>query len=178
MLIAEKKKKENLAEYIVYMYQTEMLIRNFDFNITLIEQHIIANIPEEKLDIQGKQELRAWYQGILEQMIAEGIQNTGHLASVQKQVQKLSDLSVQLLTYDTDYQPIFNEARPAIRENILAAEGKVSDPIQACLNGVFGLMITRMNGKEIPEHVQPQLNHFGNVLSYLSHQIKSHKDNQ
>lgn len=173
MLIAEKKKKENLAEYIIYMYQTEILIRNFDFDLAQIEQHIILNIPEEKLSPKERKKLKAWYGITLEQMMKEGIQKKGHLRSVQKEVQKLSDLSLKLLSEDTEYQAVFNDARAAIRENILAGDGLVSDPIQACLNGVFGLIITRMNGREIPENVQTQLDHFGDVLSYLSFHIKN-----
>lgn len=175
MLLADKKKQENISEYIIYMYQTELLIRNFDFDPEKIKVHVLGNIPDEKMDFSKKEETLNWYKGLIDQMKAEGLENEGHLASVQAEVDKLSELSLQLLAENEDYQAVFNAARPAIRENIQASDGLVNNPVQACLNGVFGLLIARMNGKEVPEEIQKQIEHFGNVLSYLSHYYKEGK---
>ena len=172
MLLADKKKEQNISEYIIYMYQTELLIRNFDFDIEKIKIHVFGNIPDEKLSVAIKEEAINWYAQVIDEMKAEGLQKEGHLSYVQEEVQKLSDLSMKLLVEDKDYQAIFNEARPAIRENIQASEGLVTNPIQVCINGVFGLLIARMNGKQIPEDTMAQIEHFGNVLSMLSHKYK------
>ena len=66
-------------------------------------------------------------------MQSEKLEKEGHLSYVQEEVQKLSDLSLKLLTENDDYQAVFNQARPAIRENIIASKGLISNPIQACL---------------------------------------------
>ena len=87
-------------------------------------------------------------------------------------MQKLSDLSMKLLVENEDYQTIFNAARPALRESIQASEGLVNNPVQACLNGVFGLLLARMNGKQVPDETMEQIEHFGNVLSMLSHSYR------
>ncbi len=172
MLLADKKKQENISEYIIYMYQTELLIRNFDFDINKIKAHVFNNIPDNKMAPAIKEEILSWYETVIASMKSEGLESEGHLSYVQKEVQKLSDLSLKLLTEDQNYQLVFNSARLAIRENIVSSEGLVSDPIQACLNGIFGLLLARMNGKEIPEETMEQIEHFGNVLSYLSRQSK------
>lgn len=172
MLLADKKKEQNISEYIIYMYQTELLIRNFDFDIEKIKIHVFGNIPDEKLSEAIKEEALMWYAQVIDEMKAEGLEKEGHLSYVQEEVQKLSDLSMKLLVEDSDYQAIFNAARPAIRENIQASEGLISNPIQACLNGVFGLLIARMNGKQIPEDTMAQIEHFGNLLSFLSAKFK------
>ncbi len=168
MLLADKKKAENISEYIIYMYQTEMLIRNFDFDLNKIKIHVFGNIPSEKMPDEEKEKNLEWYSRIIDEMRKEGLEKEGHLASVQNEVEKLSDLSLRLLADDKIYQSVFNEARVAIRTNIQASNGLVTNPVQACLNGVLGLLIARMNGKHIPEEVQEQLEQFGNVLSYLS----------
>ena len=41
MIIARKKRKENIAEYILYMWQIEDIIRANNLNITKIENNII-----------------------------------------------------------------------------------------------------------------------------------------
>lgn len=173
MLLADKKKQSNISEYIIYMYQTELLIRNFEFDIDKIKIHVFGNITEEKMSAEEKEMNLAWYNSVLNEMQNEGLESEGHLSYVQDEVEKLSALSIELLGTNEDYQVIFNAARPAIRENILASEGLISNPIQACLNGVFGLLLARMNGKEISEEIQQQLAHFGNVLSFLSAEIRN-----
>lgn len=168
MLLADKKKENNISEYIIYMYQSELLIRNFEFDIEKIKVHVFGNIADEKMSPEEKEKNLAWYQSVLSDMEKEGLQKEGHLSYVQEEVEKLSILSIELLGSNEDYQAIFSAARPAIRENIQASEGLITNPIQACINGVFGLLLARMNGKEIPEAIQKQLEHFGNVLSFLS----------
>ena len=64
MLLADKKKGENISEYIIYMYQTEMLIRNFDFDIDRIKIHIFENIPSEKMSDEEKEKNLNWYVGV------------------------------------------------------------------------------------------------------------------
>lgn len=169
MLLADKKKNENISEYIIYMYQTELLIRNFEFDIDKIKVHVFGNIPDRKMSPETKEEIFSWHRQVIAEMQSEKLEKEGHLSCVQEEVQKLSDLSLKLLTENDDYQAVFNQARPAIRENIIASKGLISNPIQACLNGVFGLLIARMNGKEIPDEIMSQVEQFGNVLSYLSH---------
>lgn len=173
MLLADKKKKENISEYIIYMYQSELLIRNFEFDVDKIKEHVFGNIPDRKMSPETKQEHLTWYSKVIAEMKAENLVTEGHLSYVQDEVKKLSDLSMTLLTQDEHYQVVFNAARPAIRENIQASDGLITNPIQACLNGVFGLLITRMNGKKIPDDIMTQVEHFGNVLSFLSHRYKA-----
>ncbi|OEK05689.1 DUF4924 family protein [Roseivirga misakiensis] len=172
MLLAERKKQQNISQYIIYMYQTELLIRNFEFDLSQIQNEIVNKIPAETLDEKGKLAEIDWYRGLIKSMKEEGLEKTGHLRAVQELVKELSDLSLNLLTEDPDYQVIFNAARPAIRENIIASDGNISDPIQACLNGVFGLLIARMKDEQVSEEEMAKIEHFGNVLSYLSHKRK------
>jgi hypothetical protein len=172
MLLAEKKKQQNLSEYIIYMYQTEALVRSFDLDIVQIEQRVINNIPQESLNTEGKAELKAWYETIILEMKGEKLEKEGHLSYAQSEVRRLSDLSLKLQVEDENYRAVFNKARPAIRTSIMESNGLINDPIQACLNGVFGLMLARLNGREIMDDTLAQLDQFGNVLSYLSIKVK------
>ena len=169
MLLADKKKEENISEYIIHMYQTELLLRNFELDIEKVKLHVIGNIPEGKTD---KNALAIWYDEVIAQMINEGLEKEGHLNSVQDEVQALSDLSLKLLAENEEYRQVFNAARPAIRSSITASDGLLTNPVQACLNGVFGLLLARMNGKEVAEDQLQDIEQFGNVLSYLSYYYK------
>ena len=169
MNIAAHKKQNNIVEYIIHMYQTEDLIRVFDMDIENISQYVVKHIPEGDA---SKEELVDWYQVILTQMKKEGIEKFGHLSETQKIVQNLSTLKAELLKEDKEFKEIYSKASPAIKEFISLSEGKIIDEIQICINGVYGLLLARINGREVPEDVQPALDQFGNVLSYLSYKYK------
>ncbi|MCE7993574.1 MAG: DUF4924 family protein [Roseivirga sp.] len=166
MLLADKKKQENISEYIIHMYQSELLVRTFDLDISKIKAQVIDSIPKGGTD---KVALEAWYTKLISDMKDEALEMEGHLSYVQDEVQKLSNLSVELLGENENYRQVFNAARPAIRESIIGSEGLVNDPIQACLNGVFGLLLSRMNGIIVEQEQLDKVEHFGNVLSYLSY---------
>jgi hypothetical protein len=173
MVLAEKKKQENISEYIIYMYQTELLIRNFAFDIGKIRALVVDQISDENLNEAGKEELLVWYQAIISKMLKEELGKEGHLNEVQNTVKELSDLSVNLQIKDKAYFNTFNAARPFIRASIQKSDGLITDPIQACLNGVFGLLIARMNGVEVEIKQMEAIEHFGNVLSLLSYHYKN-----
>ena len=47
MLIAAKKKEENIAEYILYMYQIEDIIRSFQFDIErIMDEYVRQQLPD------------------------------------------------------------------------------------------------------------------------------------
>lgn len=169
MLLADKKKQENISEYIIYMYQTEFLIRNFEFDIEKIQEHVLKKIPTELLDEQDRVALKNWYISIIDKMLNEKLQQEGHLSEVQAFVLQLSDLSLSLQVENEEYAAVFNAARPYIRASIQTSEGLIKDPIQACLNGVFGFLLSRMNDKQLDEDTQSAVDSFGNVLSLLSY---------
>ena len=43
MIIAKQKRKENIAEYLLYMWQIEDLIRANNFDMDLIRRTVIAH---------------------------------------------------------------------------------------------------------------------------------------
>ena len=59
MLISQQKRKENIAEYLLYMWQIEDLIRSFDCNIDAIEQKVISQFPAEQ-----QADERQWFEAV------------------------------------------------------------------------------------------------------------------
>ncbi|UII23483.1 DUF4924 family protein [Fulvivirga ligni] len=169
MNIAESKKQNNISEYIIHMYQTEDLIRVYEFDIELVKQYVIKHFP---VSDEEKAEMTQWYVQLMEQMNEEGIKERGHLSSVQTYVAQLSELMTLLQSEDDEFTKIYKNAEPYIKEYIELAEGAITDEVQLCLNGIYGLLLARMNGKQVPEEVMPGINAFGDILSYLSYKYK------
>lgn len=167
MTLADSKKRNNISEYIIHMYQTEDLLRVYEFDMEKVEEYVIKHIP-----IDEKSELKTWYANIANQMKKEGIDGKGHLASVQEIVSELGDLKEELLQSDEAFKKVYEKTLPHINKSLEYAQGQFTDEIQACLNGVYGLLLLRMNGKNVHPDLMESINAFGDVLSYLSYKYK------
>lgn len=169
MTIAEQKRQNNIVEYIIHMYQSEDLIRAFECDIEKVKEYVIKHIPQQQ---DKKEDLTQWYSELLDQMTKEKILVQGHLKSVQKDVNHLDLLKDKLLKKDKEFITIYDNAKPHIEEMLALAKGQVTSEIQICINGIYGLLIAKINGREVPEEFMPAIDQFGNVLSYLSYKFK------
>lgn len=167
MILAESKRQKNISEYIIYMYQTEDLIRIYDFDMEKIEEYVIKHIPSD-----DKSELIKWYNDIADTMKKEGLEKSGHLSAVQEVVKELGTIKNELLESDKEFDKIYKNSEPHIKKSLEYADGQVTDEIQACINGIYGLLLLRMNGKNIHPDLMDSINAFGDVLSYLSYKYK------
>jgi hypothetical protein len=164
--IAERKKAQNIGEYLIYMYQMEDLIRSYQGNLEEIYTYVISHypVPEEE-----RQEIKGWFGDFAAQMHAEDLLKKGHLKSLQEIVNSLLELHYQLLKSDAGYVQTFHQVKPHLLEAIDAAAGEeVGNEIQICLNGVYGLLLCRLLGKPVSEQQLEAADAFGNVLSHLN----------
>lgn len=74
MKIAQQLKEKNIAEYLIYMWQVEDLLRANGCDIDRIRQNIILRYPEEE-----RPALEEWYGNLADMMRAEGVTEKGHL---------------------------------------------------------------------------------------------------
>ena len=70
MNIASEKRKSNIAEYILYMWQVEDSIRAYNLDIAEIEKNVInpQNLTEEQHKMQVE-----WYESLIDMMRREKI---------------------------------------------------------------------------------------------------------
>ncbi|SNS52288.1 protein of unknown function [Belliella buryatensis] len=168
--VAEKKLDLNIPEYIIYMYQMEDLIRAYELNLEDIKQYVVDHYP---ISIEEKEATTAWFSDLIEQMKVEHITSKGHLKMTQSQVNLLAQTHWQLLKEDKAYFCIYNQAKPYIIQMIMDAEGvDIGHEIQICLNGIYGLLLAKLKGREIPKIYQEATEAFGTVLSYLNNYLQ------
>lgn len=70
--IAQQLKEKNIAEYLIYMWQVEDLLRANGCDIDRIRQNIILRYPEEE-----RPALEEWYGNLADMMRAEGVTEKG-----------------------------------------------------------------------------------------------------
>lgn len=169
MTIAESKRQNNIAEYIIHMYQTEDLIRAYEFDLVEIKERIVNHIPG---DDGEKAALTEWYKDIISKMKKEGIEKSGHLSEVQLIVEELSKIHKELQSTDNNFEDVYHKSKSHIDKSLAIAEGQIVSEVQICLNGVYGLLLLRVEGKKIADELMESINAFGDILSYLSFKYK------
>jgi hypothetical protein len=167
MIPVEVKKRENIAEYIIHMYQTEDLISSFAFNLNDIQQYVLQHMSKDEDEIKA---LLLWYADIIDQMQREKLPARGRrLAATQAYVAKLSNLHNGLLQDSEEYRSLHATIESDINEQMKLSQGQVNDPIQVCLNAVYGRLVINLNGKKLPAEHEKMVEKFGQLLAFLTH---------
>jgi len=171
MIIAEQKRKENIAEYILYIWQLENIIRGYNFDMAKIEEHIVKPY---KQSLPVSNQIREWYTNMIEAMHAEGIATQGHLLYINAIIQDLSSLNISLLQDPqyAVYKKKFDAAVPAIHEIIIKSNGAIKNEIDACFNALYGFLMLRLQKKEIsPDTIDAikKITEFINALTTIYH---------
>lgn len=166
MLEAQKKKSENVIEYLLYMYHTEDVIRSCQLNLDLINSAIIQPSSLEEND---KKELFSWYKEVVGAMEQENLEDRGHLNELIEIIGELSFLHRGLISDSTNekYRKLYDEANPFLVEISQKSSGSTLNPIELAINGVYGVLTLKMKKEEIfPETIEA-VKTFTDFLAYL-----------
>ncbi|REG81693.1 DUF4924 family protein [Algoriphagus antarcticus] len=165
--VAENKKYDNIAEYIIYMYQMEDLIRSYQGNPDEIKTFIVEKYPVSEAD---KNKIAEWYLTLLDQMKTQGILEKGHLEELNSLVSELAQIHWGQLKTDPKYFEAYSKAKPFIIDAVMQADGQdLGNEIQICLNGVYGLLLCRLLGRKVSDEQLKSAEAYGDILSTLSY---------
>ncbi len=167
MIIAEQKKKENIAEYILYMYQVEDMIRANQLDIDSIEKTLINKF---EVPYEVKRDMREWYKSLIDMMQDEGKQEKGHLNFLQKQVEQLHALHHEILSIgiDMQYKQTYEKARSHIEALRMKAGYSKENDIQMALNGLYGLLLLKLQKARITEETTKAFDSIRELIAELS----------
>ena len=174
MIIASQKKKENIAEYLLYMWQIEDLIRAYGLDIDRIQQQIIDpyNLPEVQ-----KKSMREWYESLIDMMRSEGVEKKGHLQLNKTVLIDLTDLHLRLpkSTREPFYGAAFFKTLPYIVElRAKSGDEKVGE-LETCFNALYGVLLLRLQKKEIKPETLKAIEQISTFLSLLAEKYKQDK---
>ncbi len=174
MIIALQKKKENIVEYLLYMFNIEGMIRTLNFDLKEIEPALIAqyDVDEEKAE-----EIKKWYADLIAEMRTSGIQEKGHLEELHEIITELNLLHSTLLNIyqDDQYKSLNEKANEAIIDLIDKSGKKNIGPIEAAINGLYGLLVLRMGNKQVSPATEAAFVSISELLAVLAHRYKDMK---
>lgn len=171
MLHPEKKRKENVIEYVLYLYHTQDTLRSLSLNMITIEEVLIE---PQQLKTEDKLELKRHYESIVEEMERKGLENTGHIEEVYQIIGELSYVHNALINKlkDSAYRKLWETALPVIRELEAKANETAKNPIELCFNGLYGVMVLKMKQQEISKPTLQAVQTLNNMLKYLAKTYK------
>ena len=141
MIIAKQKKEENVAEYILYMWQIEDIIRGYQLDIDLIQKNIIDQYQQPE---EVKKEIREWYDNLIAMMHLEHKEQSGHLQININQVDDLNDLHNELMQNpkEMQYNAQFFKVLPFLIEfrNKLQAGEEMND-VHLALHALYAILL-------------------------------------
>lgn len=177
MFIATEKRTTNIAEYILYMWQLEDVIRAYKFNFDAINNSIINHYDEDE---STKAQIRNWYKSLIDSMIDQKLEEKGHLTYLNGLIQELSELNIKLLQLndDKEYVQAFNEALPGITELIQKSNGNIKNEIEACLVGLYGFLTMKLKKQDITDGTSHAIKSFSNLMARLSLKFKQYEENE
>ena len=168
MFTATQRKKENIAEYLLYMWQIEDLIRANDLDMDKIEKNIIEQYTG--LTDEQRRDLYEWYESLIDMMRREGVEEKGHLQINRNTLTELSDLHSRLMAdprFNT-YSQEFYRVLPYIVELRAKAGDLKAGEIETCFTALYGLMMLRLQNKPVSpdtEHAIKEITTFIGMLN-------------
>lgn len=174
MFIAQELRKKSIAEYLLYMWQAEDIIRAYDCSLTRLRREYLVrfDLPDDK-----QEELVDWWGDLVTMMNQEGCRQKGHLQINQVVVQQLSELNAQLLasTKFPFYTAQYYKVLPFIVE--LRNRGdKDKNEIETCLDALYGTMLLRLQQKSITPDTQHAMKEISTFIGMLSDYFQKDKE--
>lgn len=147
-----KSKHENIAEYILYLWQMEDLVRAFPNDEALQQTEFLRDL--------------------LNMMRTEGVMSSGHVQIAQIALGELEDLHADLLDTEATYRAAYMQLLPQL--NIL--KSKSDNPVQSDLSMMFvflyNIMLLNMQKKPISQPTAALQQQVTQLLRYLSKTYK------
>ena len=158
---------ENVAEYLLYIFQIAALIRTLDLDINRIETELLApafpnpdHLPHQL----------SWYQGVVLEMRQRGLQKEGHLDQVEEILLELIYLHNTLLTIlnDEKYKGLCDHATEALQAFKTKSNMANRHDIEALLHAMFMKLQLKMKKQDISPETEAAFDLFRIQLAYLS----------
>lgn len=156
MYTARAKRRENIAEYILYLWQLEDMLRALEMSPEAIYSTLVE--PHTELDEQKRQELFFWYMDMVNLLQTEGKRHAGHMEHTEHLISDLQDLHNHLLQspigQQKGYTAVFGalsgelpKLKAAIKREDKSGNVQQTGDIEACFKALYSVVLCRLKSK-------------------------------
>lgn len=139
-------KKNNIAEYILHIWQIEDYLRAF---------------PQQA---EANQELHDFY----DMMHQENIMERGHLQLAKNALSELEELHADILQQEATYRAAMIRLTPSLNIFKAKTDTPTMSDIEACLTLLYQIMLLRLQQREISSETGETQKQATQILQYLS----------
>lgn len=172
MYTASQARRDNIAEYLLYMWLVEDMIRSNNLDSERMAATIVNRYPD--LTETQRREMLQWYESLAEMMRREDVVHKGHLQMNRNLMSRLSELHQELLSdpEKNEYRQTFYKALPHIVElRSKTPEADRAGEIETCFNALYGLWMLRLQHKDITPATQQAMDVISAFMAQLAHEF-------
>lgn len=141
-------KQDNIAEYILQMWQMEDLVRAFHSDEALAQNAFLNEVKN--------------------MLLQEGIMDAGHTQVSMVALKELEDLHAEVYQQEATYRA----AWLALMPQMVLFKAKTNNPtmsdMEACFTFLYDIMLLRLQKKEITPETAATQEQVSNLLRYLA----------
>ncbi len=167
MFVSRELRKKNIAEYLLYMWQVEDLLRANDLSIEKVKSSLVEsyNLAEEQ-----KRELTEWYENLIEMMNIEDVKENGHLQINSNVIIMLTDLHLRLLKSPKVpfYTAAYYKVLPYIVEFRNKSNGREKSELENCFDALYMVWMMKLQHRTINEETLAATAEITKFISMLS----------
>lgn len=175
MFISRELRKKNIAEYLLYMWQVEDILRANDLSVDKVAQALVAPYG---LSPEASEEMLQWYANLIDMMHQEDVKETGHLQINKNVLINLTDLHIRLLRSPKMpfYSAAYYKALPFIVEFRTKSEGREKSELENCFDALYMLWLMKLQKREINEETLKATAEISKFISMLSLYFKEDEE--
>ncbi len=163
--IAKEKQSENIAEYLLYIWQMEDLLRALNFDISRLDDQILGDLDEPR-----RLENLRWFKELATEMKSERVEVSGHHHSTHDIINELLLLQQALLTTidDKNFKKTYSDAKPLLDEFKLKTDRIPRNDIETALTAIYGVLTLRLAKKTITPETRAAVEKFSAYIRLLT----------
>ena len=170
MTIADQLRKTNRAEYLLYMWQVEDLLRAYGLDADRVAAEYLCRF---ELTDERRAKTEQWYADLCRRMQQEGLREKGHLQIVRQVLQQLEELHARLLNSPRFpyYREMYYRVLPYIvelRAKQKPAPSEAESELSTCFGLLYGVLMLRLQHKPVSAETEKAVKDISTLLGQLS----------
>ncbi len=163
--IAQEKKTSNIAEYILFMWQMEDLLRGVNLDVTKLANEFLTDLDPD----QREKNIR-WFRTMADEMRSESVRVSGHHNASAGAINDLQLLQQTLLTTidDKEFKKVYADAKPLLEEFKLKADKIPKNDIEMAFTAIYGVLTLKIAGKPISAETKAAVAKFKEYVKSLA----------
>lgn len=175
LLVSRELRKKNIAEYLLYMWQVEDLLRANELSLDKVKSNIVEPyaLPDEQSG-----ELLQWYANLIDMMHQEDVKEKGHLQINRNVIINMTDLHLRLLKSPKVpfYSAAYYKALPFIVEFRTKSDGRDKNELENCFDALYMVWMMKLQKRAINEETLNATAEIGKFISMLSLYFKEDEE--